>query len=74
MGSSFEDLVETNPTVKTDRESGERFELQNILNTKFLKESGRRQHFCFYLYACNFFNGEPLSYARAVAELSLRQD
>ena len=32
MGSSFEDLVATSPTVKTDLESDERIKLQNILN------------------------------------------
>ena len=32
MGSSFEDLDATSPTVKTDHKSDKRFELQNILN------------------------------------------
>jgi hypothetical protein len=32
MGSSFEDLVETSPTVKTDFQSDKWFELQNFLN------------------------------------------
>ena len=31
MGSSFEDLAATSPTVKTDSKSDKRFELQNIL-------------------------------------------
>ena len=32
MGSSFEDLVATSPTVKTDHKSDKRFELPNFLN------------------------------------------
>ena len=32
MGSSFEHLVATSPTVKTDSKSDKRFGLQNILN------------------------------------------
>lgn len=32
MGSSFEDLVVTSLTVKTDPKSDEWFDLQNILN------------------------------------------
>ena len=32
MGSSFEDLVATSPTVKTDLKSDIRVELQNFLN------------------------------------------
>ena len=32
MGSIFEDLVATSPTVKTDHKSDKRFELRNILN------------------------------------------
>ena len=32
MGSSFEDLDAKSPTVKTDRKSDKRFELQKILN------------------------------------------
>jgi hypothetical protein len=36
MGSSFDDLVETSPSVKTDFQSDKRFELQNILNIQIL--------------------------------------
>jgi hypothetical protein len=36
MGSSFEDLVETSPSVKTDFQSDKRFELQNILKIQTL--------------------------------------
>jgi hypothetical protein len=32
MGSSFEDLIATSPTVKTDSKSDKRFDLQNFLN------------------------------------------
>ena len=32
MGSSFEDLDATSPTVKTDHKPHKRFKLQNILN------------------------------------------
>ena len=32
MGSSFEDLVATSPTVKTNFKSDKRFGLQNLLN------------------------------------------
>jgi hypothetical protein len=36
MGSSFEDLVETSPLVKTDCKLDKRFELSNFLNFKIL--------------------------------------
>jgi hypothetical protein len=36
MGSSFEDLIETSPSVKTDIQSDKWFELQNILNIRTL--------------------------------------
>ena len=36
MGSSFEDLVATRPTVKTDYKSDEQFDLQNFLIFRIL--------------------------------------
>ena len=36
MGSSFEDIVATSPTVKTDAKLDIRFELQNFLNFPIL--------------------------------------
>jgi hypothetical protein len=40
MGSSFKDLVMTNPTVKMDPKSDKPFELQNILNFIFFTFNG----------------------------------
>ena len=36
MGSSFEDLIATSPTMKTDPKSNIRFELQNFLKFSIL--------------------------------------
>jgi hypothetical protein len=36
MISSFEDIVETSPSVKTDFQSDKRFDLQNILKIQTL--------------------------------------
>jgi len=40
MGSSFEDLVTTSPTVKTDFKSDKWFEVQNILNFHIFRIKG----------------------------------
>ena len=39
MGSSFEDLNAMRPTVKTDRKSDKRFELQKFLNVRIFSFS-----------------------------------
>ena len=48
MGSSFEDLVATGPTMKTNHKSDKRFDLQNILKFKiFYIKFQLRKHLCF---------------------------
>jgi hypothetical protein len=51
MRSSFEDLVETSPSVKTDFQSDKRFELQNILNTRTLHLMRMRMTSAFSVYS-----------------------
>jgi hypothetical protein len=52
MGSSFEDLVETSPSVKTDFQSDKRFELQNILNIRTLYLMRMTSTVSFIVHVC----------------------
>jgi hypothetical protein len=52
MGSSFEDLVETSPSVKIDFQSDKRFEQQNFLNIRTLHLMRMTSVVSFIMHAC----------------------
>ena len=63
MGSSFEDLVATGPTMKTNHKSDKRFDLQNILKFKiFYIKFQLRKHLCFLVLQLGILSRMLLSW------------